>query len=69
MSQVSPWDGPPSEDPWLRTGRNSRASHNKLKAEIHIPWAECGLSQKARVAPAEARSTYRVWAISKGESG
>ena len=43
MSQVSwsPWDRMPNEGPWLRAGRNSRASQNKVKAglfrEIHIP--------------------------------
>ena len=28
-SQVSPWDGLPSEGPWLPAGNNSRASHIK----------------------------------------
>ena len=38
-SQVSPWDGPPSEGAWICTGKNSRVSSSKVKAglfrEIH----------------------------------
>ena len=51
---MSPWDGPPSEGPWLHAGMNSRMSHSKVKAglfrEIHTPQPECELSQKARAA-------------------
>ena len=53
-SRASPWDGPPRECPWLCAGKNSRASHSKVKAaslrEIHIPQADGSLSQKVRVA-------------------
>ncbi|XP_059998985.1 protein SREK1IP1 isoform X1 [Lagenorhynchus albirostris] len=50
-SWVSPWDRPPSEGPWLRTGNNSRASHSKVKA-VYLErclfiYTECGPSQKA----------------------
>ena len=49
---MGPWDGLPGEGPWLHTGKNSRVSHSKVKAdllrEIHTPWRECGPSQKAR---------------------
>ena len=41
-SQVSPWDRLPSESPWPPAGRNSRASHSKVKVdlfrEIHTLW-------------------------------
>ena len=43
---------PPSVGSWLRAGKNSRASHSKVKEglfrEIHTPQTECGPSQKAR---------------------
>ena len=29
-----PWDSPPSEDPWLRVGKNSRVSRSKVKAGL-----------------------------------
>ena len=52
---MRPWDGPPSEGPWLPAGKNSRAIHCNVKAvvfrEIHTLSAECGPSQKARGGP------------------
>ena len=66
---MSSWDGPPSDSPWLRTGKRSRVSHSKVKAEIHVPQAERGPSQKARAALGETHSIDRVWAVSEGESG
>lgn len=33
-SQVNPWDGLPSEGPWLCEGKNSRAYHSKVKAGL-----------------------------------
>ena len=33
-SQLSPWDRPPNEGPWLRAGKNSRMSQNKVKAGL-----------------------------------
>ena len=40
-SQVSPWNRPPSVNPWLRMGKNSKASHTKVKTDLframHIP--------------------------------
>lgn len=51
----SPQDGPPSEGPCLRTGKNPRASQSKaevsLLRETHTREAECGLAQKTRAAP------------------
>ena len=45
---MGPWNGPPSEGPWLLTGQNSRVSPSKVKAgsftETHTP----GPSQKIR---------------------
>ena len=42
---VSPWGGLPSEGPWFRAGKSSRASQRKMKTslfrETHIPLAEC----------------------------
>jgi len=35
-SQVSPWDGPPIEGPWLHAGKNLRTSYRKMKAEIDV---------------------------------
>ena len=49
---MSPRDRPSSEVPWLWAGKNSRASHSKVKA---------GLSR-------DADSIDRIQAISKGES-
>ena len=46
-SQARPWDRPPSEVPWLPSGKNSKGNHKDLLREIHIPEAECGPSQKA----------------------
>ena len=40
-SWESPWDGHPSEGPWLHTGKNSRVSQSRVKTglfrEIHTP--------------------------------
>ena len=51
---MNPYHWPPSEDPWLCTGKNSKASHSKVKAglfrEIHTLGTECGPSQEVRVA-------------------
>lgn len=48
-SQVSPWDRPPREGPWLLAGKNSRVSQSKEKAglfrEILTPQTECVISQ------------------------
>ena len=63
MSQVSGESlgrGPPSEGPWLRAVKNSRASHSKVKAEIHFPWAECSLSQSTRAALGETHHRQSV---------
>ena len=44
--------GRPSVGSWLRAGKNSRASHSKVKGglfrEQHTLQTECGPSQKAR---------------------
>ena len=49
---VTSLERPPSMGRWLRTGKNSRASHSKLKEgffrEIHSPQTECGPPQKAK---------------------
>ena len=34
-SLTSSWDGPPSGNPWLYTGKNSRASHRKQSRDAH----------------------------------
>jgi len=51
---VNPLDGLPSEGPWLRAGKNSRASHSKVKTglirEIRTPQTDCGPFQKGRAA-------------------
>ena len=43
--QASSQNGPPSEAPWLHTGKNSRVRKGKVKEslfrEINIPQAEC----------------------------
>ena len=38
-------------------------------SEIHVPWAECSLSQKAKASLGETHSTDRMWANSEYESG
>ena len=43
------WDSPPGEGLLLCTGKNSRADHSKVKAGIHVTWAESCPSQKVRV--------------------
>ena len=52
-SWASSWDAPPSEGPWLHSGKNSRMSRSKVNAglfiEIHTHSIECGQSQMERV--------------------
>ena len=43
---------PPSVGPWLLTGKNSRVSHSKVKADLF---------------KGDAHSIDRMWSVSEGE--
>ena len=49
---MSPWNEPPSEDPWFLTGQNSRVSPGKVKAGLFT----------------ETHTPETVWSISKDKS-
>ena len=53
-SQVCAWNRLLAEGSWLCAGRTLSISHSKERASLlrlHLPWTECGPSQKMRAAP------------------